>query len=164
MKRQTENKIVLVVRKTREEGLRRRYGTAARASFYVKHLGSDFSDYEREHEQYSEQQRQAREILESLGLVHVLEREFLPNYVFGPEDIVVVMGQDGLVANTMKYLIGQPVVGVNPDPARWDGVLLPFQARDLTAIVPEVIQAAASDEARHHGAGRSARRTNATRG
>jgi hypothetical protein len=33
----------------------------------------------------------------------------------------VTLGQDGLVANTLKYLDGQPVVGVNPDPERWDG-------------------------------------------
>ena len=35
------------------------------------------------------------------------------------EDIVVVVGQDGLVANTLKYLQGQPVIAVNPD--RSDG-------------------------------------------
>jgi NAD kinase len=34
----------------------------------------------------------------------------------------------------------QLVVGVNPDPARWDGVLLPFQVKDLEKIIPEVFQ------------------------
>jgi len=43
------------------------------------------------------------------------------------------------VANTLKYLNGQPVVGVNPDPVRWDGRLLPFQVRDLPKLVPEVL-------------------------
>jgi hypothetical protein len=33
----------------------------------------------------------------------------------------------------------QPVIGVNPDPARWDGVLLPFQVKDLAAIVSEAL-------------------------
>lgn len=33
------------------------------------------------------------------------------------QDIVVVIGQDGLVANTLKYLDGQPVIAINPDPA-----------------------------------------------
>jgi len=42
------------------------------------------------------------------------------------------------VANTIKYLHGQPVVGVNPDPARWDGKLLPFKVGDLKKIIAEV--------------------------
>jgi len=50
---------------------------------------------------------------------------------------VVVLGQDGLVANTLKYLDGQHVVGVNPDPARWDGALLPFTVEDLPRIMAE---------------------------
>jgi hypothetical protein len=61
----------------------------------------------------------------------------VPNFVFGAEDGVVVLGQDGLVANTLKYLDGQRVVAINPDPARWDGVLLPFTINDLPRIMAE---------------------------
>jgi hypothetical protein len=39
----------------------------------------------------------------------------------------------------MKYLDGQRIIGVNPDPRRWDGVLLPFVATDLLRIVPEAL-------------------------
>ena len=49
-----------------------------------------------------------------------------------------MLGQDGLVANTVKYTTTQQVVGVNPDPARWEGVLLPFSVSDLEKILPEV--------------------------
>jgi len=49
------------------------------------------------------------------------------------------LGQDGLVANTLKYLNGQPVVGVNPDPERWDGRLLPFRVGDLEKVMPEAV-------------------------
>jgi len=60
--------------------------------------------------------------------------------LFAPDALVVVLGQDGLVANTLKYLKGaQPVIGVNPDPARWDGVLLPFEVDDLATVTPEAI-------------------------
>lgn len=31
------------------------------------------------------------------------------------------------------------MIGVNPDPARWDGVLLPFEVKDLQALAPAVI-------------------------
>jgi len=138
MRRLTENKIVFVTRPTRVAELKRRFSTRTQAKFYVSHLGQDFSDYEQEDEDYSEAIRQTQQMLDRLGRVQVIDRSFLPNFVFGPQDIVVVLGQDGLVANTVKYLDGQPVIGVNPDPARWDGILLPFKVRDLMKIVPEV--------------------------
>ena len=62
-----------------------------------------------------------------------------PTSSSAPDDIVVALGQDGLVANTLKYLDGQHVLGVNPDPKRWDGVLLPFRPQDLAKVMPEAI-------------------------
>jgi hypothetical protein len=53
-----------------------------------------------------------------------VERADLARFVFGPEDVVVVIGQDGLVANVAKYLDGQPVVGIDPEPGRNAGVLV----------------------------------------
>jgi len=134
-----ENKIVLVTRKTRLEDLVARYNTASQAKFYIEHLGADFSDYVCEHDTYHACVREAESALRHFGRVQMVERGFLPNFLFGPGDLVVALGQDGLVANTMKYLDGHPLVGVNPDPARWDGVLLPFQARDLAKLMPDVL-------------------------
>jgi NAD kinase len=138
MKRLTENKIVLVIRQTRLDELIARYNTLEQARFYVEHLGSDFSDYLQEHDQYKRSVAIAEICLQQLGRVQVLKREFLPSFIFGTDDTVVVLGQDGLVANTLKYLGQQIVIGVNPDPARWDGILLPFQVDELGLIVPEV--------------------------
>jgi NAD kinase len=140
MERLTENKIVLVKRKTRLEDLVARYNTIAQAKFYIEHMGSDFSDYISEDEQYKKAISEAYSQLESLGRVQVVDREYVPNFIFGDNDVVVVIGQDGLVANTLKYLSNQQLIGVNPDPARWDGVLLPFTVADLKLIVQEVFK------------------------
>ncbi len=134
----TERKVVLVTRRTRLEELVARYHTLAQARFYIEHLGADFSDYVREHEVYLEARRTTLATLETRGRHQVIERNFLPNFVFGDSDIVVALGQDGLVANTMKYLDGQPLIGVNPEPARFDGVLLPFQPMDLGRVLADV--------------------------
>src|SRR5208282_4311464 len=115
MYRLTENKIILVTRPTRLAELKRRFSTRSQAKFYVSHLGQDFSDYDREETEYANSVKHAQQSLTSLGRVQLVERSFLPNFVFGPKDVVVVLGQDGLVANTVKYLDGQPVIGVNPD-------------------------------------------------
>jgi NAD kinase len=138
MSRLTENKIVLVTRRTRLDDLVARFNTVSQARFYVEHLGADFSDYLNEHEQYRASVATAVAALEQIGRLQVLDRSFLPNFIFGNDDTVVVLGQDGLVANTVKYTTTQQVVGVNPDPARWEGVLLPFSVRDLEKVLPDV--------------------------
>lgn len=140
MKRLTDNKIILVKRKTRLENLIDRYNTIQQAQFYIEHMGVDFSDYLAEDRNYKEAISSALETLEALGRVQMVDREFLPNFLFGKEDVVVAVGQDGLVANTLKYLTVQPLIGVNPDPARWDGILLPFAVSDLPLILPDVFQ------------------------
>jgi NAD kinase len=139
MNRLTDKKIVLVTRPTRLAELVIRFNTVSQARFYVEHQGADFSDYLREDEMYHRALTTAEETLAQLGRVQVVDRSFLPNFVFAPEDTVVTLGQDGLVANTLKYLDSQPLVGVNPDPQRWDGRLLPFQVKDLAKLIPEVI-------------------------
>ena len=133
------NKIVLVTRRTRLEELIARHNTPGQARFYIEHLGADYVDYETEHRTYQAAIRTTEEQLVRFGRVQRLDRAFLSNFIFPEEAPVVVLGQDGLVANTLKYLAGQQVVGVNPDPSRWDGVLLPFRVTDLSRLMPEVL-------------------------
>lgn len=135
----TEHRIILVVRHTRLDELVARFNTRDQARFYVEHLGGDFSDYIREDQRYRQEQAAAEETLRRFGRVQVLDRSFLPNFVFGQSDTVVVLGQDGLVVNTAKYLTGQQIVGVNPDPDRWDGILLPFVTGDLGKMMADTL-------------------------
>ncbi len=139
MSRLTDTKTILITRKTRLEELVAKYNTVSQAKFYVEHLGADFSDYQVEHDAYQRCVREAEVSLQRFCRVQTIDRAFLPNFLFGPADTVVAIGQDGLVANTLKYLHGQPLIGVNPDPGRWDGVLLPFRVGDLASILPEVL-------------------------
>jgi len=138
MQRLTENKIVLITRKSRLDELIERFNTLSQAKFYIEHLGGDFQDYIDEHQQYQKVIKKALKTLNILGRVQHLNRSFLPNYLFNPDDIVVVIGQDGLVANSIKYLESQPLIAINPDPSRWDGELLPFTIDDLHSIVLKV--------------------------
>lgn len=133
------NKVVLIKRRTRYEELKRRYNTVEQARFYIEHLGADFSDYEREDTTYNAALENIRNLIRPCARLQEIDREYLPNMIFGKDDIVIAVGQDGLVANAMKYLDGQPLIGVNPDPARWDGVLLPFETGEIAKVLPKVI-------------------------
>lgn len=134
----TENKIILIVRKTRLDELINRFNTLSQARFYLEHLGADFSSYQQEDAVYKQAVQLTQNILSHFGRMQTVDRQFLPNFVFGKNDIVVVIGQDGLVANVLKYLDQQPVVGVNPDPEHLEGVLLPFYVTDLQALIPRI--------------------------
>lgn len=140
MSRVSDNKIILIKRKTRLEDLIVRYNTIDQVKFYIEHLGSDFSDYILENEKYKSKLKEAYDTLEKLGRVQIVDREYISNFIFGDNDIVVVLGQDGLVANSLKYLENQMVIGVNPDLFRWDGVLLPFEVSDLNLVVQDVLK------------------------
>lgn len=138
--RLTENKIILITRKTRLDDLISRFNTEAQAKFYIEHLGADFKDYQLENITYKSAVKNSLKILKRLGRIQTLGRSYVPNFIFGKQDVVVVLGQDGLVANVLKYLDKQPVIGVNPDPDRWEGVLLPFEVTDLCELIMDVFQ------------------------
>ncbi|MCR4697611.1 MAG: sugar kinase [Lachnospiraceae bacterium] len=133
------SKIVIVRRKTRLEDLKRRYNTIEQARFYVEHLGADFRDYEEEHNNYLKALEEVEAIASENARVLVIDRDYIPTMIFGKDDIVIAVGQDGLVANVMKYLDGQPLLGVNPDTKRWEGDLLFFEPGDMERVLPNVI-------------------------
>ena len=53
-----------------------------------------------------------------------VERDSLSRFLFAPEDVIVVVGPDGLVANVAKYVDTQVVVGINSVPEAQAGVLV----------------------------------------
>jgi NAD kinase len=132
-------KVVLVTRKTRLEELIERFNTRAQAKFYIEHAGGDFDTYAQEHEAYQRSLESVRRSIEVGLKIQVIERVFLPTYMFAPTDVIVTLGQDGLVANTAKYVKGQPILAVNPDPARFDGILLPINTSLLQPILEQTL-------------------------
>jgi hypothetical protein len=136
-------KIVVVTRKTRLAGLVERFNSRGQAKFYIEHAGGDFSDYEREDDAYRRSLEKVRRSLE-IGLkLHVLDRDLVPTCLFTATDVIVPIGQDGLVANTAKYVGSQPIVAVNPDPERFEGILLRFNPEEARGAVERVLESRA---------------------
>jgi len=138
-------KIVVVTRKTRLEGLIERFNSRAQAKFYLDHSGSDYADYEREDSTYRRAVDTVRRSLD-LGLkVQVVERSLVPTMLFAATDVIVPVGQDGLVANTAKYVGEQPIVAVNPDPERFDGILLRYSPPQTRAALVALLEGKAGE-------------------
>ncbi|CAM5299592.1 hypothetical protein [Streptomyces narbonensis] len=135
---------VLVHRTTEYEELLARHGTHGQAAFFLSARGRSVEAVRERHE------RVHRALAEVAGAVPLswrqtrVERADLDRFLFGPEDVVVVVGQDGLVANAAKYLTGQPVIGIDADPGRNAGVLVRHRAAQARRLLPYAAGAGAS--------------------
>jgi hypothetical protein len=94
---------IIVKNKTRLETLIERFNTKAQAKFYIERSGGDFQEYLIEHEIFCAALAQVQQRLSSVIKNKVVDRSFLPNYLFNEKNVIIVVGQDGLVANTAKY-------------------------------------------------------------
>lgn len=130
---------IIVKNKTRLEALIERFNTKSQAKFYIERLGGDFEDYEAEDAVFRESLNSLQSQLSKVIKHKIVERAFLPSYLFSEKNLIVVIGQDGLVANTAKYSHGRPIVAVNPDKGRYDGVLLHFDTNNFILGVEKVL-------------------------
>jgi hypothetical protein len=117
-----------------------RFNTRSQAKFYIEHAGGDFADYEREDDAYRLALETLRRSLDLEMPQQLVDRSLVPTFQFQAQDLVVTLGQDGLVANTAKYVGSQPIVAVNPEPGRFDGVLLPFLSDQALPVVGRVLE------------------------
>jgi NAD kinase len=129
-KPQYEN-VIIVTRKTELDDLVARFNTKAQAKFYLEQAGQSFERIEVAHAKHQHVLTKVRKAVPTTLKSQTIDRELVPRFTFGGADLVVTVGQDGLVSNTAKYLTGQPILAVNPDPERFDGILLPFTAETL---------------------------------
>ncbi len=140
---------IIVKNKTRLEALVERFNTQAQASFYINRQGGHIEDYVAEHDMFHESLLSVQTQLSKVIKHKVVERSFLPTYLFSEKNIIVVIGQDGLVANTAKYSAGLPIIAVNPDKQRYDGVLLPFDPTNFIHGVEHTLAETAQTRIMH---------------
>lgn len=124
------DRVVVVTRRTELDELILRFNTVGQARFYLGHAGMDFDPIQRAHDRYQAALGKVLDAIPPDVKFIRLDRDLTPQYEFG-DDVVIVLGQDGLVSNTAKYLPRQPLIGVNPDPSLHDGVLLPWSANTV---------------------------------
>ena len=117
-------RVVLVYRHTELDELLARHGTCGQAAFYLRSRGRRIEDLEARHKGQAAAKAEVSSGIPADWRRGMVERADLPRFLFGPDDIVVAVGQDGLVANLAKYLDGQLVIGINPEPLRNPGVLV----------------------------------------
>lgn len=139
---------VVVTRATEYEALLARHGTREQARFFLQQRGRRLDELDERHRRREAALAVVSAAVPSKWRRARIDRGDLSRFVFGPEDVVVVVGQDGLVANAAKYLRGQRVLGVNPDPQRNDGVLASHPAEAVADLLPGAASGAGREEVR----------------
>lgn len=128
-------RLVVVTRKTPLQLLLERHGTQSQARFYQKTRGQDMTAQEVQHERLEAGLSTVMAALPSDQRVVRVDRDELDRFLFAPDDVVAIVGQDGLVPNVAKYLDGQVTLGINPDPSTYDGVLCRFAPEQTAALL-----------------------------
>jgi NAD kinase len=131
-------RVVIVTRITPYEALLERHATRGQAQFFLKNRGEDIEVVEAGHRRF---QHALGVVLQSIPLKWrraQVDRRDLDRFLFEPEDIIAAVGQDGLVANVAKYLEGQAVIGINPLPEEYDGILVPHPAEAAPDLIAGV--------------------------
>jgi NAD kinase len=137
-------RVVVVSRRSELDELLVRHGTRAAAEHFLRQRGRDLDEVAARHEALEAALTTVDAAVPADWRRGRVDRDDLPRFLFGPEDIVVAVGQDGLVANLAKYLAGQPVLGVDPEPGLNPGVLVRFGAGEVGAALRAVEAQAAA--------------------
>lgn len=131
-------RVVVVHRRTEYDELIARHGTRGQAAFFLSTRDQDLAAVQTRHDLTEAALRTVSAGIPAEWARAVVERNDLSRFVFRAEDIIVVVGQDGLVANLAKYVERQPVIGIDPLPGANAGVLVPHRAESTQRLLAQV--------------------------
>ncbi len=141
-------RIVTVHRRTELDELLSRHGTRGQAEFFLASRGRSIDEVDERHGALQEALATVAHAIPLDWRRADVERADLDRFLFAPDDVIVVVGQDGLVANVAKYLDRQPVIGIDPEPGRNPGILVPHPASSVETLLAAVATGSAPFELR----------------
>jgi len=130
-------RLVLVHRRTQLEELLAEHSTMAAVEFFLDSRG------QRVDQLVTADEAQRRAMADAVNAAPaewrqaIVERAELSRFLFEPDDVVVIVGQDGLVANVAKYLDQQLVLGVSPGRA---GLLCRHRVIDVKRFLAGTVE------------------------
>lgn len=117
-------RLVIIHRRTELQDLLDRHATRGQAEFFLRTRGRSIDEVQERHDRLTLALATVRAAVPADWRHAEVERADLSRFLFSRQDIVAVVGQDGLVANVAKYLGGQPVIGIDPEQGTNPGVLV----------------------------------------
>lgn len=140
-------RIIVVAKSTALDELLKRHHTRGQVEFFLERRGTSIAEYDAAHRAYHGALARVMTVLPTTLPHAVVPRELVATYLFRDTDLIVVVGPDGLAVNVAKYLTHQPMLTVNPDPERIDGVLMRYTVDAFMRALPAVLGGAYTTEA-----------------
>jgi NAD kinase len=128
-------RVVVVTRPSEYQLLLAQHGTREQARFFLTTRGQSIEPIQAAHAAFVAARHQVLGAVPNSWRQAAIERSDLHRFLFEPSDLVVVIGQDGLVANVAKYLCGQIVIGIDPAPGHNAGVLVRHRAEHAAQLL-----------------------------
>ncbi len=141
-------RVVIVTRPTDYQNLLAHHGTRGAARFFLESRGQRIEEAESRDNHFDSALKTVLAAIPVKWRHSRIDRSDLAQFVFEPEDLVVALGQDGLVANVAKYLEGQLVFGINPDLEAFEGVLVTHCPAAAADLLNDAVQGRARIEVR----------------
>ncbi|MBT2593785.1 hypothetical protein [Arthrobacter sp. ISL-72] len=136
-------RLVIIHRRTELQDLLDRHATRGQAEFFLRTRGRSIQDVQERHDRLTLALATVRAAVPADWRHAEVERADLSRFLFSPQDIMAVVGQDGLVANVAKYLDGQPAIGIDPEQGTNPGVLVRHTPQAAVRLLQEAALAGA---------------------
>ncbi len=143
-------RLVIVHRRTELQELLDRHATRGQAEFFLRTRGRSIQDVQERHDRLTAAMSLLRAAVPAEWRHAEVERTDLSRFLLTPKDVIAVVGQDGLVANAAKYLNGQPVIGIDPEPGANPGILVRHTPRAAARLLQEAAAAGPAERLRCH--------------
>ena len=141
-------RVVVVTRPSEYQELLVRHGTREQARFFLAQRDQHIDEVQMRHVVMDVILTRVSQAIPMRWRRVRISRADLSRFVFEPDDFVVPVGQDGLVANVAKYLDGQSVIGINPFPAVNPGVLVRHAPEAFEDVLHRTVRGQATIEER----------------
>ncbi len=139
---------VVISRPTPYELLIARHGTHGQARFFLESRDQSIEALVCSHGVHQSALHAAHQAIPTSWRRTSVDRADLDRFLFEPEDIVLAVGQDGLVANASKYLSELLVIGINPSSREHDGILVKHPPEAVPDLLEQVQRGTWSTEDR----------------
>lgn len=128
------NRVVVVSKKTPLKELLVRHGSLAQAEYFLQSREESIVEYVEADKVVKEALKKVHNAIPREMLAVTVERDQIASFLFRDSDLIIACGPDGLFVNLAKYLDGQPVIAINPDFSRIDGVVMQHDPDNLGVI------------------------------
>jgi len=133
-------KIVIVKKPTQLEELLKTHATSSQVEFYLSENGMSYEDVQREHKSYQDSLQRVKSKIPQGVSYQVVDKYELPRFEAKRGDLLIPIGDPGLVINCAKSSNSQPVYALNSNPEIYEDVFVTSPIQNFSKGLQRVLE------------------------